>query len=168
MRYRFPRPVAVLLIVSVALIGCHSSQPESHAGYAGTESKSASTARRDLSQDEGEGGHTLKKHVGRTDDELRQRLRHERSIAAASTYTDRNAAEQAVGAAIASNQEKIQRWLERTQGHPNLVLDFNGSHSIGRTLRRRESDAKPCAHAIVVLKWDGNGQYHVLTSYPEC
>src|SRR6516162_11886111 len=28
----------------------------------------------DLSQDEAQGGHTLKKHVGRTDDQLRERL----------------------------------------------------------------------------------------------
>src|SRR5437660_1123632 len=55
---------------------------------------------RDLSIDEAKGGHTLARHVGRTDAELRDRLRREQ-ISSASTYTDRAAAEHAVGAALA-------------------------------------------------------------------
>jgi hypothetical protein len=50
--------------------------------------------RYDLSRDEERGGHTLDKHVGRSDEELRQRLERERSISAASTWTDRAAAEE--------------------------------------------------------------------------
>ena len=66
------------------------------------------------------------------------------------------------------NREKIQRWLEREGGHPNLVLDYDSDHPVGRTIRRGEEQAEPCSHALVVLKWDGERQYHVLTSYPEC
>ena len=81
---------------------------------------------RDLSQDEAAGGHTLRKHVGRTDGELGERLRHERHIAAASTWTNRPTAEQAVGTALAENAEKIQQRLNRQAGHPNLVIDYDG------------------------------------------
>jgi hypothetical protein len=90
---------------------------------------------------------------------LRQRLHHERNISAASTWDDRDSAEAAVGAAIAQQNNKIARWLER-DSHPNLVL--------GRTLRRGEEQVEPCAHAVIVLKWDGGNSYHVLTAYPEC
>ena len=124
----------------------------------------------DLSQDEKSGGHTLKKHVGRTDEQLRQRLERERGISAASTYTDRETAERVVGAVLQHEQPKFRRWQEREGGHPNLVLDYYGdaAHPIGRTLRRGEDQTTPCSHAIVVLKWTGLGDYYVLTSYPEC
>ena len=125
---------------------------------------------RNLSQDEAAGGHILRKHVGQTDEQLRERLEREPRITGASTYTDRQAAEQAVGAAIAASQDRIQRWLGRPGGHPNLVLDYDSDAPIGRTMNRNrgESQSRPCAHALVVLKYSGPGQYYVLTSYPEC
>jgi len=131
---------------------------------------SYSGPRRDLSQDEAAGGHILRKHVGRTDEQLRERLEHERHISAASTYTDREAAELAVGTELQQQQGKIQRWLERQGGHPNLVLDYDGDpqHPIGRSLRRGEIRSEPCSHALVVLKWTGPNDFYVLTSYPEC
>jgi Bacterial CdiA-CT RNAse A domain len=129
----------------------------------------ASVPTRDLSLDEAAGGHTLRKHVGRTDKELETRLRQERNISAASTYTDRATAEKVVGMVLQQAHERIGRWLERSGGHPNLVLDYEGdaAHPIGRTLRRGES-AQPCSHAVVVLRWAGGGEYYVLTTYPEC
>lgn len=123
---------------------------------------------RDLSRDEAAGGHILRKHVGQTDDQLRERLEREPRITGASTYTDRAAAEHAVGAAIASSQERIERWLGRSGGHPNLVLDYDSPAPIGRTINRGESQSRPCAHALVVLKYAGPNDYYVLTSYPEC
>jgi hypothetical protein len=129
----------------------------------------SATASRDLSQDEAAGGHTLKKHVGRTDAELRERLEQQREISAASTWNDRASAEAAIGAAIADRNDKISRWLGR-DSHPNLVLDYDGdpAHPFGRTLRRGEDQVQSCAHAVIVLKWDGPNRYHVLTAYPEC
>ena len=123
---------------------------------------------RDLSQDEAAGGHILRKHVGQTDDQLRERLEREPRITGASTYTDQPAAEQAVGAAIATSQDRIQRWLGRSGGHPNLVLDYDSASPVGRTINRGDSQSRPCAHALVVLKYSGPNQYYVLTSYPEC
>lgn len=159
----------LLILVCATLVGCHSSQPESRANYTRTvQRQSLSGSRRDLSLDEVAGGHTLKKHVGRSDNELRERLRHERNISAASSYTDRDTAETAVGAAIEVNRARMERWLEREGGHPNLVLDYDSDHPIGRTLRRGDEQTEPCSHALVVLKWDGGREYHVLTSYPEC
>lgn len=122
----------------------------------------------DLSQDEAQGGHTLKKHVGRTDDQLRERLQDEPRISAASTWTDRATAEQAVGAALAQNQDRINRWLDRSGNRPNLVLDYDGDHALGHSLRRGADQAEPCSHATVVLKWAGDRNYYVLTTYPEC
>jgi len=156
---------ALALALLLTVCACDKSRTDS-----GTNSALPSgTARRDLSQDEAAGGHTLRKHVGRTDAELRERLDHERDISAASTWNDRGAAELAVGTAIAEQQSKISRWLGR-DSHSNLVLDYEGDpvHPFGRTLRRGEGRVQPCAQAVIVLKRDGPDSYHVLTAYPEC
>lgn len=171
---RFLIGIAVLIV----LAGSFSCQPPPASENAGTSANAGSVrveARvvnwagppRDLSQDEAAGGHVLRKHVGRTDDELRERLQHERNISGASTYTDRSTAEHAIGAAIASSQDRIQRWLNRSGGRPNLVLDYDSPQSIGRTINRGDNQSRPCSHAVVVLKYAAPN-YYVLTSYPEC
>lgn len=123
---------------------------------------------RDLSQDERAGGHILRKHVGQSEEDLRERLRREENITGASTYTDRPTAEHVVGAAIAQSQDRIQSWLNRPGRHPNLVLDYDADEAIGRTINRGEVHSRPCTHALVVLKYGGPNNYYVLTSYPEC
>ena len=159
--------VTLVLALLTVLAAC-TPPPAAESGPAAA-APSFGSPRRDLSQDESAGGHTLRKHVGRSDAELSERLRHERNISAASTWNDRGSAESAVGAAIAQQGGKISRWLERNS-HPNFVLDYDGdsAHPFGRTLRRGEDHAEPCAHAVIVLKWDGANTYHVLTAYPEC
>ncbi len=101
--------------------------------------------------------------------QLRARLESER-IAAASTYTDRETAEETVGATLERERTRVQQWESRSGRRPNLALDYIGvdSHPIGRTMRRGDKESRPCANAVVVLKSDGANGYYVLTSYPEC
>jgi hypothetical protein len=122
---------------------------------------------RDLRQDEAEGGHILRKHVGQTEAQLRERLERERAITGASTYTDEATADRVVGAAIAQSQPQIEGWLGQER-HPNLVLDYDGTSPIGRSMNRGEFHSHICEHAIVVLRYNGPNRYYVLTSYPEC
>ncbi|MGD0414835.1 MAG: RNase A-like domain-containing protein [Terriglobales bacterium] len=177
----FPvRSVTVQIVFALGMWGLISCQPPAATNGAAAALSGSITARveahptngpvRDLSRDEAAGGHILRKHVGQTDDELRERLQREPRITGASTYTDRPTAEHAVGAAIAASQDRIQRWLSRTGGHPNLVLDYDSAAPIGRTISRDrgESQSRPCSHALVVLKYAGPDEYYVLTSYPEC
>lgn len=167
-------PYAALLLLLAATFACQASQPGGATANSGSRVASdaprTSGVSRDLSQDEAAGGHTLRKHVGRTDDQLRERLRHEHNISAASAWNDRETAERAVGIALQQNRDKIDRWLNRSGGHPNLVIDYDGdsSHPIGRPLHRDAGEPQPCAHATIVLKWTGPNDYYVLTSYPEC
>ncbi len=151
------------ILVTLLLTSCQ--RPPSATSQ--TESPSPAVSR-DLSQDEAAGGHVLRKHVGQTDDQLRQRLQEQPNISGASTYSDRPTAEKAIGAAIAEGRGRIQHWLERPGRHTNLVLDYDSPGPIGRTLYRGETQPRPCSHALVVLKYDAPASYHVLTSYPEC
>lgn len=125
---------------------------------------------RDLATDERHGGHTLERHVGKSDEELRARLARDTRISAASTYTDRATAERVVGETLAEAASRIARWVAREGRRPNLVLDYTGSREvvIGRSIRRGRDTAEPCTDAVVVLRWnEARGDYYVLTSYPE-
>src|SRR5262252_50266 len=77
----------------------------------------------DLSLDESMGGHTLARHVARTDGDLRDRLRREQTISSASTYTDRSTAERVVAAALATADGRLESWRRRSGRRPNLALD---------------------------------------------
>jgi len=122
----------------------------------------------DLARDEARGGHTLARHVGRTDAQLRDRLQREQ-ISAASTYTDRATAERVVARTLARQRSRVDQWLARKGSRPNLALDYRGDgrEAIGRSLTRRSSQTIPCTDAVVVLRWDGSRGFIVLTTYPE-
>lgn len=181
---------AVFLLLIFAAVGCQSTPSEnratsgeaaaaapsrdaqprasdSRANERDAEGKSSASDRYDLGRDEQRGGHTLDKHVGRTDEELRERLDRERDISAASTWTDRAAAEETVAAALRRNQDRIDRWNARGFPRPNLALHFDAGHTIGRTMHHNGTSSEPCSGAVVVLRADRDGGFFVLTTYPE-
>jgi hypothetical protein len=164
------------LLFAIALTGCgraepaHSETAPAPAPPPAAERGAAATAPtgRDLSIDESMGGHTLTRHVGKTNRELAERLRREPQISSASTYTDRPTAEQVVGSALASAGQPFDRWRARSGRRPNFVLHYSAGRDIGRSLSRRRSGATTCARAVVVLRWDErHNRFYVLTSYPE-
>jgi toxin YxiD len=164
--------IVLRIVLAAGMCGLLSCQPTDRNGggaiVAQVETHAPNGPARDLAQDEAAGGHILRKHVGQTEEQLRERLERERNITGASTYTDRSTAEHVVGAAIAESQEQIQRWLDRSGRRPNLVLDYESANPIGRTINRGETHSRPCTHAVIVLKYGGPSRYYVLTSYPEC
>ena len=126
--------------------------------------------RRDLGFDEARGGHTLARHVGRTDEQLRARLRAQPQISAASTYPDRETAELVVAAILDAEGARIQSWSRRRGTRPNLALRTRRPRGppVGRVLERGRRQPIDAHHALVVLRWDAKADsYYVLTSYPE-
>jgi len=124
----------------------------------------------DLAADEALGGHTLQRHTSKTDAELAERLRRERQISAASTYTDGGVASRVVAAALAANRGKVNAWASRSGSRPNLVLVYRdpGPSPIGRSLKRNARASRPCSGARLVIRWlDRERRWIVLTSYPE-
>lgn len=123
----------------------------------------------DLRRDERRGGHTLARHVGRSDADLRDRLRREGGISAASTFTDRTTAERVVFEALERERHRVAAWLDRRGPRPNLAFGYRspGRESIGRSLRRGAASAVQCWDARIVLRWDRGRDFYVLTAYPE-
>jgi hypothetical protein len=159
--------VFILLFIAGWMLLCN--RPQQRPAPAAPVQRAAMNAdnRYDLARDESRGGHTLERHVRKTDAELQRRLEEE-SLSADSTYTDRATAEMAVAATIKENGTKIDRWLHRPGGHSNLVLDYDSTSPLGRSMRPGESKGFPCSHAVAVLKWLSPQEYYVLTSYPDC
>lgn len=150
-----PRTVSLLLLAFLAALGAASSL--------------SAAPPRDLARDEKRGGHTLSRHVGLTDAQLRERLKKDDRISAASTWTDRATAERVVTAALKRNNRRIAEWTGREGTRANLVIDWPGDGKvIGRSLKRGAKEPVPCTRALVVLRWDVESEiYYVLTSYPE-
>ena len=150
------RPLAAVALALVAL--------------AASPLRAEAAERRDLARDERRGGHTLARHVGLSDDDLRERLSREKRIAAASTWTDRRVAEQVVGETLALFADRVRGWTRRTGSRANLALDHRGSSQrvLGRSLRCGRSRVEACTDAVVVLKWrESASDFFVLTAYPE-
>ena len=176
-----PRPSAWLLVSALAA-ACGSeppSRPPTPIAAAppaieaprpeASRSLAPETPRYDLRADEARGGHTIERHVGRTDDQLRDRLRREPNISAASTYTDLTTAETVIARAFAEDDDEVAAWRARRGSRPNLVIDRTEPAPIGRSLRRNQREAAPCNRALVVVRWDvREDEAFVLTSYPEC
>ena len=144
-------------------------RPVAEARQAPASPAAAEDERYDLGRDEARGGHTLARHVSRSDDQLRDRLRREPRIGAASTYTDHPTAERVVARTLSRDRARVQNWLARQGPRPNLAIDYRGDKQepIGRSVTRRNPKPVVCSDAVVVLRWDGQRGFFVLTSYPE-
>jgi hypothetical protein len=160
-----------LALTILAVWGCGAApQPETSRREERRETRESarpSANRYDLSRDEDRGGHTLARHVARTDDQLRERLEHERNISAASTWTDRETAETVVAEALTAERGRIDNWLRRGYPRANLALHYNAGRVIGRSLRRGETQTVDCTSAVIVLRADSPDGFYVLTTYPE-
>jgi Bacterial CdiA-CT RNAse A domain len=162
-----------LLAALVCLSGCGqapapASVPSAAEETAGSrpDTSPAAGGRYDLERDEQRGGHTLEKHVGRTDEQLRERLQRER-ISAASTWTDRETAEVTIGEALRAERGRVEGWMRRGFPRANLALHFDARRPIGRSLRRGEEQSVDATSAVIVLRADGPESFYVLTAYPE-
>ncbi len=162
----------LLLAVFAAAVGCgttpQTDTPARRADYPENRREVQRGANRyDLARDEERGGHTLDRHVARTDEQLRERLERERNISAASTWTDRETAETVVAKALAAERGRLDNWMRRGSPRANLALHYKNGRVIGRSLRRGDATAVNCTSAVIVLRADGPDGFYVLTTYPE-
>ena len=83
--------------------------------------------------------------------------------------TDRATAERVVARTLSRDRARVQNWLARQGPRPNLAIDYRGDKQqpIGRSVTRRNPKPVVCSDAVVVLRWDGQRGFFVLTSYPE-
>lgn len=121
-----------------------------------------------LSAHEKAGGHLLRRHVGKTEEELIDRLESQPGIRSASSFPDRRVADVVVGLVIASRQKEIAKWLRGDE--ERLTLDFTANRPVGIMVSRRSMRAEPVHSVRLVLERDAEFEplgWRILTGYPQ-
>jgi RHS repeat-associated protein len=83
-----------------------------------------------------EGGHAARRHVGRTTEQLRQRLRNEPGLRQASTFDNAPTANAVVTQAIRDNAKAINSWLGFQGGTGQYVIRYQAPVDIGTVVPR--------------------------------
>ena len=121
-----------------------------------------------LAAHELKGGHLIDRHVGKTDEQLLERLKNNPKITGSSTFKDRMIAEKVADTVLRDpkNIEKIQKWISAANSRSNLPLKFKGDGEIiGRSATRNSKVIENVTNAKIILKKDKNDSF-ILTGYP--
>jgi hypothetical protein len=121
-----------------------------------------------LMEQELAGGHTIARHVGRSEAQLRARLAAERNIPAASSFGSLRAAESAVSEVVRANAGAVRQWATKAAVGDRFRVTHSFSRVIGYGVVRTTNRLEEMKKVIVVLeKAKVQGKvYFVLTSFP--
>ncbi|WP_455885379.1 RNase A-like domain-containing protein [Pseudomonas spelaei] len=115
---------------------------------------------------ESAGGHLIKKYVGRTDEQLAERLKQEPNVPTASTFPDRATAESIVLKVLSDNKAKINKFLKVDQ--KKLVITQKTQEPVGVSLKRGLQKTVPRKEIHLIIQRDKKmpDGYRILTGYP--
>ncbi|KAB0633362.1 hypothetical protein F7R21_27940 [Burkholderia latens] len=113
------------------------------------------------------GGHTISKHVGKTEAQLRERLKQEPHRDVVSSFHNMRTAEFAISAVIRIEAARIDLWAKSTRRHIPLTLIRHVSGDIGYGIYRNNEILVKLNTVTIVLKHQSyNGMpYYILTSF---
>jgi hypothetical protein len=119
-----------------------------------------------LAAHERAGGHTLERHVGKTDEELKARFQREPNREFSSSYTSEDSAQHAMSDVMAARQPIIDEWL--TGSKQTLKFDGEAGSVIGRVAIGESGAVVDATGLRVVLLRDHSmpDGYRILTSFP--
>ena len=122
-------------------------------------------SRRNLQDHEEYGGHTIERHVRKSDAWLRNRLTTDPNIPAASTFRNESIANRTNGQFVKQNKDAINEWLK------GGGYDFKGTVTmpapIGSVIERGETNSTESHTAeVIILRDNSNQGWHIRTSYP--
>ncbi|MEX3858028.1 MULTISPECIES: RNase A-like domain-containing protein [Paraburkholderia] len=115
----------------------------------------------------GIGGHTLLKHVGRTEAQLRERLNREPRREKVSSFTNLERAESAISEVMRANATIIREWAQSSGRGGPLALTRRVAGNVGYGITRETGKLTPMNEVVVVLKYQTyNGMpYYIVTAY---
>ena len=121
-----------------------------------------------LEREEAAGGHTLARHVGKSDEWLMARLAGDAHLHFASGYADRAGAEATIEALLGRHRARINRWADRSPDGAEFTLRGATDRPIGHTAWRPvgPDHLAESRTIVVVMKKLDAARCLVLTSYP--
>lgn len=115
------------------------------------------------------GGHTLKKHIAISDEELLARLARSQDLDAATSFYNVQQAEKFISAGLRAKRLEIIRWANTARGEKALELTWDAGTTVGYGIRQGSRIRQPVSHVRIVLKrLEYRGKpYFILTAYPK-
>lgn len=120
----------------------------------------------DLTAMEAAGGHTIERHVGKSDADLETRAR-EGGYDQTSSFADLATAETLTASNVAANAAWITRWLGKQKAVGQLVVRSDAPATAGRIYDAATDSFVAPTTVVTVLEKTGRGTFIVLTSYLE-
>ncbi|MCM3737612.1 hypothetical protein M3215_17870 [Bacillus cytotoxicus] len=157
--------ISVMLMMILVLSGCaNQTEPKDNQATA-----TINVSDKVLDEMEGppKNGHTLERHVGKTEEQLKERLRTD-NVSAASTYYDKETATKAVKDTIKQHEKEIEKWLKESKEN-RLVLNTKHNFAVGKTVLKKDMRVKDgLRNTMTVLQKDKGSQlgFKIVTSYP--
>ncbi len=120
-----------------------------------------------LKSHEKAGGHTIERHVNKSDFYLKKRV-NSSDIFEASTFESLIAAEQIIALGLWENMEELSRWMKNKNTSDRLVIEVHDKTPIGRGIKRNEKKVSSRYGARIVLQKTKDKQSaFILTAYPK-
>lgn len=121
-----------------------------------------------LEAQEAFGGHTVARHVGKTDEWLVDRLRKSSRISAASTYPNMATATAHIQAALTAKTAMLNQWVRDAPAGATRAVDYLAGKIVGRIVLRppRLTNIINAKKLRAVMRVTTNGTCFLLTSYP--
>ncbi|KDN09383.1 filamentous hemagglutinin family outer membrane protein [Gilliamella apicola] len=155
-----------LKLASAAAFSKFTDKTAGAAGKAADDNYSRIVPGGSLSAHEAAGGHLIARHVGKTEQELLDRV-STGNVKTASSFTDRATAESVTSKAIEANQSKIDAYLTGNQkGY--LEIEYKSSSPIGISVSKGQTNVSKVSNARIIIARDSsmpNG-YRIVTGYP--
>jgi Bacterial CdiA-CT RNAse A domain len=122
-----------------------------------------------LAAEEMTGGHTIARHVGRTEAQLRARLAAQPAIPAASTFRTLAEAEKVVSQALRANKAAILAWSKHAAVGASKAFVYDAGRVVGFGVLRASGSVQTMTRITMVLRRvQQQGRVHfVLTAYPK-
>jgi hypothetical protein len=121
-----------------------------------------------LGRHESPPGHTIERHVGKTIDELAERLEASPGLRRASTFHDQASAERLIESALNRRQTDVREWLDGAEHSRRLTITEDLGTATGTTLLSDGSVSTPTSIRIVLFA-DPHAPagWRILTAFPD-
>lgn len=115
------------------------------------------------------GGHTIAKHVGKSDEEMLVRLGSSLDAKQVSSFVTLEQAEKFISAGLKTNKLKIMYWFRIKKDEQILELSYRAATIVGYGFRKGISGKLSTSIVRIVLrrKFYNGKPYFILTAYPD-
>jgi hypothetical protein len=131
--------------------------------------QNATGTRRDIQMQDAAGGHTIERHVGKSETWLRNRLQNDpelKKVNFCSSFRNEAIANRVQGQFVKRHRAALEAWLKNDESH-SFKTKVTMNEPVGIVVERGKSGASETYTSRVIAIRDSSPQgWHILTSYP--